>query len=150
MPGQIPKSSATALPLLLPQVPVATPHTSKLAGERATTPRAGSAPPEEHRSPSPVSAMPSPERRQWQVAAQAHDRGVDLTARRAGQKQLFRSRSEAPSTLRADAAVVAATGEEAGAGSGLDWSQDGPVEMELNALRVHSRIALLPADGGMV
>ena len=78
-----------------------------------------------------------------------------MTARRARQKQLFRSRSEAPGALGAAAAAAAADiGEDGGAGSRLDWSQDGSLEVEvglgLDALRVHSRVALLPPDGGMV
>ncbi len=79
------------------QVPLATPHGGLPPTIVATTPR--SAPNQEHSSPSPGSGMPSPERRMWQVAAHANDRGVDLTARRARQKQLFRSLSEAPNTL---------------------------------------------------
>ena len=90
--------------------------------------------------------MPSPDRHQWQVAAQAVDRGMDLTARRARQKRLFRSRSEAPTTLLA-AAFGAEEPQGAGAGqqqAPADWSEG---SSDLEALRVHSRVALLPADG---
>lgn len=79
--------------------------------------------------------MPSPEWHQWQVAAQAAGRGVELTARR---KRLFRSRSDAPSTLAA-AAQRQEPEQQA-------WQEGADVDM----LRVHSRVALLPPDGGIV
>ena len=82
--------------------------------------------------------MPSPERHQWQVAAQAVDRGMELTARHARQKRLFRSRSEAPATLAAAVASEQANVVLGGSGGG---HQDNPVD---DMLRVHSRIALLP------
>ena len=103
-------------------------HGMGLQGIAATPSRSGAAMlagDEEHRSPSPRSGMPSPERHQWQVAAQAVDRGMELTARHARQKRLFRSRSEANVVL-------------GGSGGG---HQDNPVD---DMLRVHSRIALLP------
>lgn len=137
-PRQTPLGSATL------QVPVLTPG-SGLPPAGARTPRDAGIPPDEHRSPSPASGMPSPERHQWQVAAQAADRGVDLTARRARQKRLFRSRSDAHGALAAAAAELGRLppqyqGPEQGSSDGL----------ELESLRVHSRIALLPPDGGMV
>ncbi len=91
--------------------------------------------------------MPSPERHQWQVAAQAADRGVDLTARKSRQKrQLFRSLSEATST-QADTSVPARAQQQQQQPQRLEWSQD---DSDLEMLRVHSRVALLPSDGGMV
>lgn len=91
--------------------------------------------------------MPSPERRQWQVAAQAADRGVDLTARHSRQKRLFRSRSDAPGVLAgAAAALERLPAPVQGCGS----EQDASNGLELETLRVHSRVALLPPGGGMV
>ncbi len=117
------------------QVPASTPHTMPA---EASTPRTGPGTAHEHCSPSPSSGIPSPERHLWQVAAQAVDRGVELTAR-ARQKRLFRSRSEAPSSLAATAAALA-TAEGA---EGRERSQD---DSNLDMLRVHSRVALLGGD----
>lgn len=123
------------------QVPIATPGSALPAGLARTPPRAGSAPLEdEHRSPSPTSGIPSPERRQWQVAAQAADRGVDLTARRSRQKRLFRSRSEAPAMLGGAARGAPQPGQDSREG---DQEEEGDLEM----LRVHSRMALWPQGG---
>lgn len=83
--------------------------------------------------------MPSPERHQWQVAAAAADRGVDLHARRARQRSLFRSRSDIPS-------VQPSISDEAAAQpSQLEqWSSQ---EEGVDMLRAHSRVALLrPSD----
>ena len=80
--------------------------------------------------------MPSPELRLWQVAAHAADRGVDLTARNARQKRLFRSQSEVPGML----------GESIAA----DGAQHAEARGDVDMLRVHSRLALLPSAGGMV
>lgn len=144
---------------------MATPGSALPSGAR--TPRASSVPAagEEHRSPSPVSGMPSPERHLWQVAVQAADRGVDLTARRSRQKRLFRSRSEAPSTLLA-LEMEQKLGQEQqqqqqGAGDShqqqqqlrdemAGWASSQGEEVDVEMLRVHSRVALLPSDGGMV
>ncbi|PRW45596.1 surface antigen [Chlorella sorokiniana] len=94
---------------------------------------------EEHRSPSPTPGMPSPERHQWQVAAAAADRGVDLHARRTQQRSLFRSRSDIPS-------VQPSSGDEAAGQQGQleQWSSQ---EEGVDMLRAHSRVALLrPGD----
>ena len=135
---------AAACPTL--QVPLATPHSSLPVGTARTPPRSGAAaarqPGDEHRSPSPVSAMPSPDRHLWQVAAQAADRGVDLTARRARQKRLFRSRSDAPSSLAAAAGDLRQQQGQLAQQQG-EASEDAELEMA----RAHSRMQLLPPDG---
>lgn len=79
--------------------------------------------------------MPSPDRHQWQVAAAAADRGVDLHARRARQRSLFRSRSDIPS-------VQPSTSDEAAAQPNQleQWSSQ---EEGVDMLRAHSRVALL-------
>ncbi len=84
--------------------------------------------------------MPSPERHQWQVAAAAAERGVDLHARRARQRSLFRSRSDIPS-------VQPSSGDEEAAGQQGQLEQWSSQEEGVEALRAHSRIALLrPGD----
>ena len=118
-------------------------HGMGLHGVAATPPRSGAAMlagDEEHRSPSPGSGMPSPERHQWQMAAQAVDRGMELTARHARQKRLFRSRSEAPATLAAAAAASEHATVALGSSSGGGEQNDNLADM----LRVHSRAVLLP------
>lgn len=85
--------------------------------------------------------MPSPERHLWQVQAQAADRGTDLTARRARQKRLFRSRSDAPVSLAVVAGDLQQQQQRAGEAS---------EEAELEMARAHSRMQLLPPDSGMV
>ena len=130
------------------QVPLQTPHSALALGPAHTPARF---PPtseeEEHRSPSPRPGMPSPDRHQWQVAAQAADRGMELTARSARQKRLFRSRSDAPISL------VAVADQQAPAAAlhlGAERSQS---QTEVDIQRAHSRVQLLPPDrdsGAMV
>lgn len=86
--------------------------------------------------------MPSPERHQWQVAAAAAGRGVELIGRRARQRSLFRSRSDIPSAQpSADEEAAAAGGQP---GQLEQWSSQ---EEGVDMLRAHSRVALLrPGD----
>lgn len=82
--------------------------------------------------------MPSPERHQWQVAAAAAERGVELTDRRARHRSLFRSRSDAPSALVAAGEAAQQQGQQL-----EQWSSQ---EEGVDMLRAHSRAALLPPD----
>lgn len=152
VPGHVRLCNGSA-PLGPLQVPLATPHSGirppPTADPGVSPPRSAPQPHQEHRSPSPASAMPSPERHLWQVAVQAADRGVDLTARRPRQKRLFRSRSEAPTTL-SDAGAAPVEGEGPGQGRGQLPQRRGEADSNVDALQAGSRLVSLPGDSSMV